>query len=115
MSNTFSDRPLRSSFVCRTSRIAMTLCGAFASMIIASFVSSMLAFTFLKSYLWDISLAVWFTALSTSCLSSFDTMSNDESAIVFPLLGYVCFLLYRVLFLLVWKCVFLWITLGWGV
>ena len=68
------------SLVSKTSRIAFTRSSVFASIRIVSPDHSIEAPTFLKSKRCEISLAAWFSALSTSWWSTLLTMSKDESA-----------------------------------
>src|SRR6476620_600854 len=68
------------SLVSNTSRIALTRSSLFASIRIDSSDHLMTAPTFLKSNRVEISLPVWFSALSTSWWSTLLTMSKEESA-----------------------------------
>ena len=68
------------SLVSKTSRIAFTRSSLFASIRTVSPDHLIEAPTFLKSNRCEISLAVWFSALSTSWWSTLLTMSKDESA-----------------------------------
>ena len=69
------------SLVWNTSRIALTRSSLFARISTFSPDHAIDAPTFLKSKRCEISLAVWFSALSTSWWSTLLTMSNEESAI----------------------------------
>src|SRR4051795_8912803 len=74
------EMPRRISFSWKTSRTALTRSSEFAFIVIASPDHAMDAPTFLKSYRWEISLAAWLRALSTSCRSTLLTMSKLLSA-----------------------------------
>ena len=80
VSSHFSEMPRLISLVSKTSRIAFTRSSLFASIRTVSPDHLIEAPTFLKSNRCEISLAVWFSALSTSWWSTLLTMSNDESA-----------------------------------
>src|SRR5699024_6251547 len=76
----FSETPRRISLLWNTSKIASTRSGALATITTASWpLQEIEAPTPRKSYRWDTSLAVWLSALSTSCRSTLLTTSNEES------------------------------------
>src|SRR5215213_10310466 len=84
VSSAFSEIPRLISLVWNTSRTAMTRSAEFAVMTTDSPLQAIEAPTFLKSYRCAISLAAWFSALSTSCRSTLLTTSNDDSLAMTP-------------------------------
>src|SRR3972149_6913929 len=77
-SSDLRETPLLTSFVWRMSMTLFSLLSSSATMVTSSFFSHFISLLEpLKSYLCCISFIAWFTALSTSCVSVFETMSND--------------------------------------
>ena len=76
------ETPRFTNFDWRTSTTAFSRKSSSVSTLMPSLSSVISVFDPLKSYRWPISLTAWLTALSTSCMFTTDTTSND--GILFP-------------------------------
>src|SRR5512139_2903533 len=73
-----SETPRRTNLDWSTSTTALRRnSSSVCSRMVPSFSRATSVFDPLKSYRWEISFTAWFTALSTSCMSTTETMSND--------------------------------------